>query len=116
MALEHSTGAPGVPLRTARQRSTGGRLILPGIAVKREGKIEPFLQAHPTLSSGPVGWSGVAVEDYSIPALVIPRHEHVENFLHVVLRGSVKYEVRTRGRTFQFGATRGTTFILPRGT
>jgi AraC family transcriptional regulator len=116
MAVEHSTDAPGVPLSTARQRSTDGRLILPGIAVKREGKIERFLHAHPTLSSGAVGWSGVAIEDYSIPGLVIPRHEHVENFLHVVLRGSVKYEVQTCGRTLRFGATRGTTFILPRGT
>jgi AraC family transcriptional regulator len=47
---------------------------------------------------------------------VIPRHEHLENFVHVVLRGSVKYEVRTRGKTLQFGASPGTTFILPRGT
>src|SRR5262252_3532594 len=114
MVLEHSTDALEVLPGTARWRSTDGRLILPGIAVKREGKLEPFLHAHPTLSSGPVGWSGVAVEDYSIPGLVIPRHEHVENFVHVVLRGSVKYEVQTRGRTLQFGATRGTTFILPR--
>ena len=29
-------------------------------------------------------WAGLAVEDYSIPACVIPRHEHVESFLHVV--------------------------------
>jgi AraC family transcriptional regulator len=27
---------------------------------------------------------------------VIPRHEHVENFLHVVLRGPAKYEVLTQ--------------------
>jgi len=63
-----------------------------------------------------VCWTGVAVEDYSIPACLISRHEHVENFVHVVLRGRVKYEVRTRGRTLRFGATPGTTFILPRGT
>ena len=61
-------------------------------------------------------WAGLAVEDYSIPACVIPQHEHVENFLHVVLRGSVKYEVVTRGKTLRFGANPGTTFILPRGT
>ncbi len=100
----------------ARLRRGDRRLILPGIAVKRDGRIEPFLSAHPTLSSSAVRWAGVAVENYFTPALVIPRHEHVENFLHVVLRGSVKYEVCTRGRTLQFGATRGTTFILPRGT
>ena len=62
-----------------------------------------------------MGWAGLAVEGYSIPACVIPRHGHVENFLHVVLCGSVKYEVLTRGKTLQFWATPGTTFILPRG-
>jgi AraC family transcriptional regulator len=68
------------------------------------------------LSSVHALWSGVAVEEYSLPAVVIPRHEHVEDFLQVVLRGSVKYEVRTRGKTLQFGSNPGTTFILPRGT
>jgi hypothetical protein len=46
-----------------------------------------------------VRWAGVAIEDYFLPACVIPRHEHVESFLHVVLRGSVKYEVLTGGKT-----------------
>ena len=116
MVKAHGTGVPQTPANVARRRSTDGRLILPGIAVKREGRIEPFLRAHPTLSSDAVCWTGVAVEDYSIPACLISRHEHVENFVHVVLRGRVKYEVRTRGRTLRFGATPGTTFILPRGT
>ena len=49
-------------------------------------------------------------------ACVISRHEHVESSLHVVLRGSVKHEVLTRGKTLQFGANPGTIFILPRGT
>ena len=91
-------------------------LILSGVEVVRNGRVEPFLHAHPTLSSGGAGWAGIAVEDYSVQACVIPRHEHVENFLHLVLRGSVKYEVLTRGRTLQFDAHPGTTFILPRGT
>jgi AraC family transcriptional regulator len=82
----------------------------------REGRVEPFLHTLPTLSSAGVHWSGLAVEHYSVPACVIPRHEHIENFLHVVLHGSVNYEVITRGKTFQFAATPGTTFILPRGT
>jgi AraC family transcriptional regulator len=63
-----------------------------------------------------VQWSGVAAEEYSVPACVIARHEHVDNFLHVVVRGSVKYEVQTRGKTLNFQAGPGTTFILPRGT
>jgi AraC family transcriptional regulator len=86
------------------------------VEVKREGRIEPFLHAHPTLSSSSVRWAGLAVEDYSIPPCVIPRHEHLENFLHVVLRGSVEYEVLTRGRVLDFQAGPGTTFILPKGT
>jgi AraC family transcriptional regulator len=67
-------------------------------------------------SSAAVGWIGIAVEDYFTPACVIPQHEHIENFLHVVLQGSVKYEVLTRGKMFQVDANPGTTFILPRGT
>jgi AraC family transcriptional regulator len=90
--------------------------VLSGVEVAREGRIEPFLNAHPTLSSSSVRWAGLAVEDYSIPPCVIPRHEHLENFLHVVLHGSVEYEVLTRGRVLNFHAGPGTTFILPQGT
>jgi AraC family transcriptional regulator len=86
------------------------------VEVIRNGQVEPFLHAHPSLSSSSVRWAGVAVEDYAIPACVIHRHEHLENFLHVVLRGSVKYEVLTRGKTLDFRAGPGTTFILPQGT
>jgi AraC family transcriptional regulator len=82
----------------------------------RKGRVEPFLHAHPSLSSSSARWAGVAVEDYSIPACVIQRHEHLENFVHVVLRGSVKYEVLTRGKVLNFSARPGTTFILPQGT
>lgn len=35
----------------ARQGSTGAPVILPGIEVMREGRIEPFLHLDPTLSS-----------------------------------------------------------------
>jgi AraC family transcriptional regulator len=99
-----------------RQSSAGVPLVIPGVEVLREGQAEPLLHAHPALSSAAVGWAGIAFEDYSIPACVIHRHEHVENFLHVVLRGSVGYEVLTRGKTLSFDAGPGTTFILPRGT
>ena len=51
-----------------------------------------------------------------MPRCVIPRHEHVEHFVHVVLAGSVTYEVLTRGKVLKFHAKPGTTFILPRGT
>jgi AraC family transcriptional regulator len=90
--------------------------ILSGVEVIREGRVEPFLHVHPTLSSSSVRWAGLVLEDYSVHACVIPRHEHLENFLHVVLRGSVKYEVLTRGRVLDFRAAAGTSFILPQGT
>jgi AraC family transcriptional regulator len=109
-------GGPMAPRRKARLLATGDPPILCGVEVMREGRVEPFLHTHPTLSSSSVRWAGLALEDYSIPACVIPRHEHLENFLHVVLRGSVNYEVLTRGKAIDFHAGPGTTFILPRGT
>src|SRR5215469_11330440 len=98
------------------QHATAGPPFLCGVEVMREGHVEPFLHFHPARSSSSVQWAGIAFEDYSIPACVIPRHEHLENFLHVVLRGSAKYEVLTRGKTIDFRASPGTTFILPQGT
>lgn len=97
-------------------RTAASRVDLSGVEVRREGRIEPFLHARPTLSSAAAQWSGLVLEGYSVPACVIPQHEHLESFVHVVLEGSVRYEVLTRGKTFQFAANPGTTFVLPRGT
>ena len=116
MAVPNDADARRKTHDDAQERLTGRPPALPGVEVMREGRAEPFLCAQPTLSSAATRWSGLALEDYLVPALVIPRHEHVENFVHVVLRGSVKYEVSTRGKTLQFAASPGTTFILPRGT
>jgi AraC family transcriptional regulator len=101
---------------THLERATNCLPILSGVEVIREGRVEPFLQARPAVSSSSVRWAGLAVEDYSVPACVIARHEHLENFLHVVLHGSVEYEVLTRGKVLDFRAGPGTTFILPQGT
>src|SRR5262245_24319487 len=90
--------------------------ILSGVEVMRQGRVEPFLHGHPSLTSSSVRWAGVAVEDHSVPACVIDRHEHLENFIHMIVRGSVKYEVLTRGKVLHFHASPGTTFILPQGT
>jgi len=105
-----------LPRHTHRPHATAGPPTLCGVEVIRKGRVEPFLRAHPSLSSSSVRWAGVAVEDHSVPACVIHRHEHLENFLHVVLRGSVKYEVLTRGKVLDLHAHPGTTFILPQGT
>jgi AraC family transcriptional regulator len=95
---------------------TFGRIILPRVDVVREGQTEPFLDIPPTLSSAPVQWGGIALENYTTPSVFISRHEHPEHFLHVVLRGTVKYEVNTRGRNLRFTSRPGTIFLLPRGT
>jgi len=98
------------------QSSVNKQLILPGVDVVREGRQERFLETPPTLSSSPVQWPGIALENYDVPAVLIPRHEHPEHFLHVVLRGTVKYEVATKGRVLRFTSRPGTIFLLPRGT
>jgi AraC family transcriptional regulator len=108
-----------VDLTNDESRITGPSresVILPGIEVRRKGRTEPFLDACPALSSTAIGWTGLAIEDYSTPACVIHRHEHLENFVHVVLRGSTRYEVVTGGKTLEFVSRPGTTFVLPRGT
>src|SRR4051794_39691540 len=116
MAVRLDVVVTGSAERTVPQRSTLNRIILPGVEVIRAGQVEPLLNIRPALSSAGVQWQGVALEDYTIPACLITRHEHLEHFLHLVLRGSVKYEVSTRGQTPPFTARPGTTFILPRGT
>jgi AraC family transcriptional regulator len=90
--------------------------VLRRVGVVREGRSERFLEARPVLSSSPVQWRGIALENYTVPAVLIPRHQHPEHFLHVVLRGSVKYQVATRGRNLRFISRPGTIFLLPRGT
>jgi AraC family transcriptional regulator len=92
------------------------RLDPPGVEVVRSGHIEPFLKFPPGLSSSSAHWGGIKLESYSVPAVVIPRHEHPEHFLHLVLKGSVNYEVKTGGSTRLYISSPGTTFLLPRGT
>jgi hypothetical protein len=99
----------------ARSPAANAR-IAPGVAVVRDGRAEPFLDARPTLSSSPALWGGLVLERYAVPALLIPRHQHPEHFLHVVLSGTVKYEVITRGRSLRFTPRPGMLFLLPRGT
>jgi AraC family transcriptional regulator len=90
--------------------------LLRGVGVVREGRQERFLEAAPTVSSSAAHWQGIAIEDWNVPAVLIPRHEHPEHFLHVVLRGTVKYQVATKGRLLSFSSRPGTIFLLPRGT
>jgi AraC family transcriptional regulator len=90
--------------------------ILAGVDVVRKGRPEPFLEASPTLSSSSVRWRGLTLNNYTVPAVLIPRHEHPEDFLHLVVRGTVRYEVNTTGRNFRFTSRPGTIFLLPHGT
>ena len=96
--------------------STVNQLIVPAVIVVREGRAQPFLSSRPAKSSASAHWGGVALEKHTVPAVFIPRHQHPENFLHVVLSGAVKYEVNTRGRNLRFASRPGTIFLLPRGT
>ncbi len=105
-------GAAGTKLESSGTRQS----VVPGIGVVREGRQERFLEAPATLSSSPARWRGIAVENWNVPAVFIPRHEHPEHFLHVVLRGAVKYQVETKGRLLRFTSRPGTIFLLPRGT
>ena len=104
--------AVGTPL----QSPVDNRLIVPGVGLVRRGRVEPFLDALPTLSSARAQWSGIALESYTTPAISIHRHEHPEHFLHLVLRGTAKCEVNTNGRDLRFTSRPGTIFLLPRGT
>jgi AraC family transcriptional regulator len=101
---------------TQARPSTTGRIILPGVDVVREGRAEPFLEISPTLSSATVQWGGIALEKYTTPAVFIPRHEHPEHFLSVVLSGTVQYEITTKGQNLRFASRPGTIFLVPRGT
>ncbi len=98
---------------TRARSPTASRLIVPGIGVVREGRAEPFLNTRPTQSSAPVQWGGIALENYTVPAVLIARHQHPEHFVHLVLRGTVKYEVNTGGRNLRFTSRPGTIFLLP---
>ena len=113
MPDQFSGACESVP-STSRESLPGRRRVLPVVSVIREGRVERFVETDPTLSSA--AWTGMALEEHSVPPSVNSRHEHVENFLQVILGGSGKYEVLTGGRTLRFDATPGTTFLLPRGT
>jgi AraC family transcriptional regulator len=92
------------------------RITLPGVNVVREGHTEPFLGSHPTGSRSALHWAGIALERYKVPAVFVPRHEHPEHFLSVVLSGTVKYQINTNGQNLRFTSQPGTIFLLPRGT
>jgi AraC family transcriptional regulator len=74
-----------------------------------------LIETAPTLTSARIGWAGIAVETHRVSAGVIPRHEHPEHFLQVVLEGCVKYEVEAGGRRTRFVGTPGTIILQPRG-
>jgi AraC family transcriptional regulator len=97
-------------------QSTRGPLTVPRLQVIREGKASAFLDVRPAWSSASVHWKHVTLEDYVVPSCVISRHEHPEPFVHVVVSGSVNYQVATAEGTRRFLAVPGTTFVLPQGT
>ena len=115
MGATYCDGSPSIA-GSSPQPPTNTRDVISGVDVVRQGRTEPFLDTSPLLSSTSAHWGGITLENYSVPAVFIPRHEHPEHFLHLVLSGNVKYEVTTKGRTLRFTSRPGTTFLLPRGT
>lgn len=103
----------GISHSACSLRNPSSQIDLSAVSVWREGRVKPVWHTHPELSSAAVHLSRAVLEDHFVPACVIQRHEHVENRLHVVPRGSVRYEVRTRGKTCEFAATSGTRSVLP---
>jgi AraC family transcriptional regulator len=90
--------------------------ILSRVELIREGQLEPFLESRPTLSSAPLQWRGLALENHIVPAGFIHRHEHPEHFIEVVFHGNVSYEVSRRGQTRRFLSQPRTICLLPRGS
>lgn len=89
--------------------------ILSGVELIREGRLEPFLESRPALSSAPLRWRGLALENYTVPAGFIHRHEHPEHFIELVFDGNVSYEVSEGGQTRRFISQPGTICLLSRG-
>ena len=91
-------------------------LILRGVNVVRDGHTEPFLGGHPAGWSSAGKWGGIALEKCKLPAVFAPRHEHPHHFLSLVLSGTVRYEIDTKGQNFRFISRPGTITLVPRGT
>ena len=116
MSVTYSFLAPPSKETSDSQSPTDDSLLSTGIDVVRDGSSRRFLEIQPTLSSASGQWGGITLEDYDVPAVCIPRHEHPEHFLHLVISGNVEYEVTTKGRTLKFTSRPGTAFLLPQGT
>jgi AraC family transcriptional regulator len=112
-AADVSQFLAGAPAQFAGDTSL---VVPPCVGLVREGCLEPFLNARPTLSSSHAHWSGVALETYSTPAISLDRHEHPELFLHLVAGGTAKCEIITRGRSLLSVSRPGSIFLLPQGT
>jgi AraC family transcriptional regulator len=113
-----STSRFGVTLADASREGSSAvdRPVVHAVNVVREGRVEPFLDSHPTEPSTLTHWGGIELQDYTVPAVFIASHEHPETFLHLVLKGSVRYRVKTGGRNLRFTSCPGTLFLLPQGT
>jgi AraC family transcriptional regulator len=116
MSTNHAFRIPQLAQGTRGGSLMADRITPPGVNVVRQGRMKPFLGGHPAGSRSAGQWGGIALEKYKVPSVFVPRHEHPEHFLHVVLSGTVKYEVKTKGQNLRFSSQPGTIFLLPRGT
>ena len=112
-----ATSRFGVTLADSSTRpASAGLPVVHAVNVVRQGQVEPFLDSRPTKRTAVARWGGIDLEDYTVPSVFIPRHQHPQTFVHLVLQGAVKYEVNTRGRNLRFTSCPGTLFLLPKGT
>ena len=60
-----------LPGATSKAHSrASNQVFLQSVDVVRGGRQEPFLEYPPTLSSSPVHWRGIALDNWSVPAVV----------------------------------------------
>jgi hypothetical protein len=114
MAVAQDAGARYPTHNRAAETLAGRSLILPGVEVMRERRVEPFFtrasdafeRRRAVVRVRARRLFGACLRDSATRArrAFCPRR----------VAGLGKYEVRTRGKTLQFGAKPGTTSILPR--
>src|SRR5262245_29048424 len=110
--LRRSVPTSSAAIGSATPQAVREPMVVSTLQLIRRGKPTSFLDVRPAWSSATVRWKYLTLEDYVVPSCLISRHQHPEPFVHVVLSGSVNYEVTTGNSTRRFLAVPGTTFIL----
>lgn len=96
---------------------SGGISPVRAVEVFRSGQLVPPLVTPSSLSSGRVGWNGIALEAFqNVPSSNIPEHEHPTHFLNLFTSGRIKARWKMDGRTMSADHGTGTLYLLPAGS